>query len=700
MQEIAIKSNIKNRTRLKSHLFTLQNFELIKEVLNLKIISIRLNEICNSIIINYDNQKITLEEILKLIQKSLDLPKKEPVNKQNYCTKACNPCHLASTTKTFKQRIKQFAFLSGVAAFVFIKEHILLTAFSPISALALVGLSLYMAKPLLNEALNDIKNRNFSLESFMAFSLILAIFGGEIGAAFEVIYILTGSRLFEEYTANLSRVEIRNLIKMDVNKLYVLREDIEVEIDLKDAKNGDIAVFVSGEKICVDGVIVKGEALINEALINGRSESVLKKQGDNVFANTNVENGRVFVKIKALGNETYIARVINEVEKSLNLKSKSEVTADLLAKKVLKIGSFMTLGTLLLTASFTNAFSVMIIMSCPCATILAASSAISSAIASAARNSILIKGGEYLENFSRSNVFCFDKTGTLTTGIPVVASYQTNINEYEFFQILANLEYKNTHPVAKAIINFCKEKNIKPNTKNITKNEIGLGVSGEFEGNLYLLGNLKFMKNNSVIINTKENKAFTNIYLAKNGKFIGFLSLSHEVREGTKEMLKELKNRGVKKLVLLTGDDELVSKEFAKDLNFDEVYYDLMPDEKAKIIENLTKKDSVVMIGDGVNDTLAMSKANVSVSFASGGSKAAVEVSNIAITNSDPKDIIKLYDLSKFALKVANQNYKIGTSTNIFGSILAMFGLMSPAGAGLIHIAHTSAIIANSNRVK
>lgn len=699
MQNIVIKSNIKNRVRLKSKLFTPQNFITIEQILANDIMSIRLNELCFSIIITYDDTKTDIKTILDKIYSVT--PKTFLAKTATKVACECKRCEITKPNpQSLKTKVKKFMVLSIVAVYVFVKEHILVTPFSPVFSLGLTALSLYMAKPLIAESIESFKNKKLNLESFMAFSLLLAIFSGEITAAFEVIYILTGSRLFEEYTANLSRAEIKNLIKMDVTKLYVLRGDVEVEINLEDVSKDDIAVFVSGEKICVDGVIIKGEALINEALINGRSRSTLKKVGDDVFANTSVEQGRVFVRVSAVGSDTYIARVISDVEKSLDLKSKSEIMADVLAKKVLKIGSAMTAFTLLVTRSFTNAFSVMIVMSCPCATILAASSAISSAIAHAARNGILIKGGEYLEKVSKASVFCFDKTGTLTTGLPVIKDYEALIDEKEFLEILVNLEHKNTHPVAKAITKFCNEKGFVANSDSHAKNEVGLGVSSEYKGDSYLLGNLKFMTNSGVKVAKKENKAYTNIYLAKNGKLAGSVSLTHDIRPYSFEMLKELRDRGVQKIVLLTGDDELVSKEFASGFEFDEIYYDLMPNEKADIVDELSKHGGVVMIGDGVNDTLAMSRADVSISFASGGSKAAVEVSNIAITKSDPKDIIKLYDLSKFTLKVANQNYQIGTSTNILGSFLAMFGAVGPRGAGLIHIAHTLAILLNSNRVK
>ncbi|NLK67448.1 MAG: cation-translocating P-type ATPase [Campylobacteraceae bacterium] len=705
---ITIKSNIKNRVRLKSSLFQDGNYGVLEELLSDKVVALRMNSACNSLIINYDSSVVSLDEILEEINLLFHTKKEQILENitSNKSCDICSSCHIEKyNPKSFRLRLLEFGFLSVVAVVVFVKEHILDTAFSVAGNIFLGSVSVIAALPLLNDAKNDIVNKKFTLETFMSFSLLLAIFGGEIGAAFEVIYILRASKLFEEYLANKSRTEIKNLIKMEKKKLFVLRDEIEIEIDLEDVAKGDTAVFVSGEQIPVDGVIIKGDALINESIINGHSQAIHKKKDDEVFANTIVEEGRIYVKVLAVGDETYISRVVNDVEKYLSLKSPSEVMADQLARKVLRLGTFLTISTLLLTGSFANAFSVMIVMSCPCATILAASSAVSSAIASAAKSGILIKGGEYLENVSKADVFCFDKTGTLTTTEPQVVGHYTNLKEDEFLQVLANLEHKNTHPIAKAILKYCDDLGYTPKDDALVCNIIGLGVECGIDGNSYSLGSKKFIQDLGVKVPAnskfiKENSHNTVVYLAKNSKFAGAVSIIHKVRDGSKEAILELKKRGVKKIVLLTGDDEKVANEFAKEFEFDAVYPNLMPDEKAKIVEELSKESRVVMIGDGVNDTLAMSKADIGISFASGGSKAAVQVSNIAITNSDPLDIVRLYDLSQFALKVANQNYHIGTSTNIIGSILAFFGRITPAGAGLVHIGHTSLILGNSSRVK
>ncbi|MGB2552593.1 heavy metal translocating P-type ATPase [Campylobacter sp. MOP51] len=717
MSNLVIKSKIKGRVRLKSKEFSPANIDKIEKILQNKVKNLRLNPYCHSLILHFDESKINLDEIFKNLKRAIpnlipdqnlaDKPSLKDKSKKisKSASKACLPCSV-DTKPNWKIKLLKFSALTLIAGAIFVKEHIMLTPIGVISKLALGAFSLYLSVPLLKEGLSELKEKKISLQSFIAFALIIAILGGEVTAAFEIIYILRGSMLFEEYTANKSRREIENLISLDAKKAYVLQGDLEVEIPLEEVKETDIIVCRSGEKIVADGVIVNGSAEINEAIINGRSESVYKQKHDSVFANTLVEKGRIYIKVSATGNETYISRVISEVQKSLANKSQSELSADVLANRVLKLGSALSVGTFFATGSFLRAFSVMIVMSCPCSTVLAASSAISAGIARAAKNGILIKGGEFLENISQSDVFCFDKTGTLTTSKPVLVHFELKkgVSKEEFFKIAASCEYHNTHPLAVSILEYTKSLGISVNSK--FKSEIlpGLGVKATFENSEYLLGNLNLLKNHGIKrVNLKvdefKNNANTIVYLAKDGVVIGFMAYEHEIREGSVEAVEALKNRGIKKVVLLTGDDEKVASAFAKKFKFDEVYHSLMPDDKAKIVEDLKAHGKVVMIGDGVNDTLAMSKADVGVSFASGGSEAAIEISNIAITNSRPMDIIRLYDLSKFALKVVNQNYQIGTSTNMLGAALGALGVLNPAGAGLVHIAHTAGIIANSSRI-
>ena len=284
---IVIKSNLKDRVRLKSDLFTNKNEDFINQILEDKVIDLRFNLACNSLIIKFNSLEISLNDILDLLYKNFKIFSNLLEDKLENSLKSCNDCLVCKKThskKTWRRKVYEIVGLSVVAVVVFVKEHILATHFSAISNIALGSLSVIAALPLLNEAKNDILNKKFSLETFMAFSLLLAIFGGEIAAAFEVIYILRASRLFEEYTAQKSRIAIKNLIKMDVKQVYVLNGDIEIQTNLEDVKKGDIVVCVNGEKICVDGEVIYGEGYVDESIINGYSQAIYKEIGSSVFA--------------------------------------------------------------------------------------------------------------------------------------------------------------------------------------------------------------------------------------------------------------------------------------------------------------------------------------------------------------------------------------------------------------------------------
>ncbi len=714
MNSILIKSNAKNRARLKSNIFnTSSNIELIKTELNEMISDFRVNLACKSIIIKYHKNR-ELSEIISKIQSIFKDTIKQSVPASNAVCGVDSDCVSCSVkadlpASSFKRKLVEFGLLTGYSIYLFAVENILgITVLaSPLSIMALV--SIVAAVPLFKESYEDIKNGEFTLQTFMSGTLLLAILFGEAMAAFEIIYILRGGMLLEEYVATKSKNQIKDLIELDIQNAYILIDDIEIQVALDEVNVGDIVVCRSGDKLPIDGYIVEGNGYIDESLINGRSETIYKDIEDEVFAGTFCESGRIYIEVSAVGDDRYISKVMSDVEKSLALKSPAQLEADRLAKKLLKLGTIMTIGTLVLTGSFINAFSVMIIMSCPCSTVLAASTAISAGIANGAKLGILIKGGESLEKVSQSEVFCFDKTGTLTTGKPIIKDIETikDVDKNSLLEYLAIAEYRNTHPIAISIQEKAKELQIEFSQAATTEIIEGFGVKSTYGEHTIIAGNKKLLERENISTKRFEDQVFhhlndskTIVYVSVDEKLLGFITLEHEVRNGTQKMISDLRKKGVKHIALITGDEEKVANSFANNLGFDKVYANQSPHDKADAIEELKKEyKNVVMVGDGVNDTLAMSKADVAISFASGGSEMAIDVSDIAITHSHPEDVVNLYNLSKKTLQVVNQNYWIGTSTNLIGAAFGTVGLLSPAAAGAIHIGHTTSIMANSSRL-
>lgn len=715
MNEMILKSSVAGRARFKYGAFKHLDEKAFEALLGLHVDSFRVNRACASLVVYFDPLKTTLQTIIDLLQKRFETATLMPHVSSPaalYCPScaSCSACESKTNSpQSWRSKIWSFVALFGYALYLFVSETFFgASAFAlPLPLTAFVALA--AAIPLLQEAYADFKAGRFSLHSFMAIALLGAIAGGEATAAFEIVFILRGGMLLEEYTAERSKKQIHELMALGIKKAYVLVDEIEVETDVSDIREGDTVVARSGERIAVDGMIVEGNAEIDESAINGRSEPAFKTLNETVYANTLVQSGRIYIRVSATGEQTYLARMIAKVEASLAQKSPSEVAADRLAARLLTLGTFLTGATFLLTGSWLRAFSVMIVMSCPCATILAASTAISAGIAKGAKKGVLIKGGAYLEAISRSEVFCFDKTGTLTTGEPklVQSICAEGILAHDLLCTAALAEHHNSHPIGIAITKAAELAGFTCHEDNPSDIFAGLGVRlKDYAGDI-AVGNAKWMAQNGVDISSlhvQSSQAFLEgysvVYVARGSRLLGFLSLEHTVRAGTLAMLQGLRKRGVKHLVLLSGDEETVARAFGRTYGFDEVHANVMPEEKADVVEALkTRYANVVMVGDGINDTLAMSKADVAISFASGGSEAAIEISNIAVTDSNPDAILHLYDLSKESLRVINQNYWIGTGTNLVSVAFAAVGALPPVLAGAMHIAHTVGIMANSSRI-
>jgi len=713
--EIAVKSVANNRVRLKARLFASRlNTDRIQNDLRKYFIDYRVNYKCNSIIITH-KRSYTAQEIVEKIYELFGIEREKialsRAASNGVCglDTSCLGCAKAKEGKSFKRSLVEFGALSVFAGYIFVKEHIVKTVLltSPFSLVAAVAI--FAATPLLKEALADLKQKKITLHSFMGLTLVAAVFIGEAITAFEIVYILRGGMLLEEYIASKSKKEIQSLVELDVKKVYILKDDIELEIPIESLSKGDIVVSRSGEKIPVDGTIFHGSAEIDEAIINGRSEPLFKQIGDRVFAGSVCEKGRIAIEVRGVGNETYIARTMHAIKTSLAQKSPAEVAADKLAARLLKVGTGLTVATFVLTGSFVNAFAVMIVMSCPCATVLAASTAISGGIAKGAKNGVLIKGGAALETVAAAEVFCFDKTGTLTNGKPVVTDILCfeGVDEETLLRYVASAEQRNSHPIAKSIVRYAKSKNIDLNQCALSAVIPGKGVKAVIDDDTYRIGNTKLLKAHDIAYQKHKvrldaflNAGKTAVFVAKNETVIGMLAFAHKARSATAHMIQALRSHGVKHIVLLTGDETKTAHGFAQSFDFDAVYANLSPHEKADVIQKLQQRyGKVVMVGDGVNDTYAMSKADVAVSFAAGGSEAAIALSDIAITRSNPQDVVFLYELSKKTLQTVEQNYYIATGTNVAAVVLAAVGKLSPVAAGAVHIAHTVGIMGNSSKL-
>jgi cation-transporting P-type ATPase C len=583
---------------------------------------------------------------------------------------------------------------------------------SPVSPAVLTGAAVIGALPLWRRAVNDLLDLKFlGLNPLLGTAAVLAVATGEALTALEVIWILEIGELLEGYLVDRSRRAITEILQMAAKDTFVLVDGVEVETPVDRVVRGDIVVVHAMEKIPVDGVVVNGEALVDQAHITGRAEPELKEAGELVFAGTIVQQGKIHLRAEKVGEATYLSQIICLVESSLENRPQAEKQVELLAARLVRWGLIAVMGTLLLTWDPARIFAVMLVMSCPCATVLAASTAVTAALANAADHLILIKGGLYLEQFGKIDVICFDKTGTLTTGVPRVAHIATgypSVTPQQVLTLAAAAEVRNPHPLARALVKAAREADaLPPAGEAVPEIFLGRGVRTNLGNNVVAVGNERFMADQGIDFQAfqptareLEDSGQTVVYVAQDGTVLGLVAITYETRGDLQILVKKLRRDGVEHFHLISGDSARVVESLAASLKFDGQRGNLMPEEKAGYVEELIAAGhTVAVIGDGVNDALALSKASVGVAMGAGGSEPAIAAADIALADDDLRKLIFVRQLSQQTLRVIQQNYWLAVGTDLAGSVLALVGILSPLMGGVLHISHAVAITANSGRL-
>ncbi|MFH0959769.1 MAG: heavy metal translocating P-type ATPase [Pseudomonadota bacterium] len=683
-----------------------------------EVVSVEARSSTGSVILVYNPENIGSRAVLKLategLRFALSVPETSVAPQPASCAAECDVCRPGEPAmeRTFTARIAEVVALTCFMLYALVREILFKAplAQGPISLVALVAV--VAAIPLLRHAWQDMRQGRFaSLFPFLAATCVLAIFTGEALTALEVIWILRLGLLLEDYVADKSRKAIRAILELAEKNTFIWINGVEVEIPVDRIQVGDIVVAHTGEKIAVDGTIVRGEAMVDEAHITGRSEPELRKRGHPVFAGAIVQRGVIFIRTEKVGDDTYLCRILYLVENSLANRAPVEKHADILAARLMALGAGATVATLMLTGSLLRSFTVMLVMACPCATVLASSTAITAAIANAARNHILVKGGLYLETIGKADCFCFDKTGTLTTDTPEVIEVvplPPKRTVRHVLELAAAAEIHNEHPMAKSIVEAANIRGIVPEHHAVCEFVLGRGVRAELHGDTILVGNQQFMAEESINTSYFRDRAAdaaeggnTALYVAKNGRVYGMITVANSSRPRAGEVLRWLRSDGVDTIHMVTGDTEAMAKSMAVSLGFDDYRAGLLPEDKGQYVTKLqTNGKRLVMVGDGVNDSLALSRAHVGIAMGAGGADVAIESADIALVDSDLERIVRLRQLSHQTIRIVEQNYLLAISTNVVGAFLGAAGLLSPVMGGLLHIAHTLGILLNSNRLE
>lgn len=537
-------------------------------------------------------------------------------------------------------------------------------------------------------AIKNVEKGDFLDEKFlMTIATLGAILIGEYPEAVAVMLFYEVGELFQGYAINKSRKSIADMMDIKPEYANVIRNNKSQKVDPDEVQIGETIEIKPGERVPLDATVVKGESTLDTSALTGESVPVEVREGANILSGCININGLIIAEVTKEYFDSTVNKVLDLVENASAKKSKSERLITRFSKiyTPIVIGLAVLLAILPPIISGEYNFRVWIfralsflVVSCPCAFVISVPLSFFSGIGAASRAGVLIKGGNYLEALSKVDTVVFDKTGTLTKGVfnvQKVVVLDKNIDEDKFISLVAAAESGSNHPISKSIQKYYN-KEIDTNSINSIKEISGKGIEAIIDNRKILVGNEK-------LINIPKDISIDNIgtilYVEIDNKFAGYIVISDELKKDSKKTIKDLKDIGIKKTIMLTGDLEKVSKKVGKDLGLDEVYTNLLPQDKVskfeEIIENKKSKGNVVFVGDGINDAPVLARADVGIAMGAMGSDAAIEAADVVIMTDEPSKIVTAIKSSKRTMKIAMQNISLAFGIKAIVLILSALGI-------------------------
>ncbi len=554
----------------------------------------------------------------------------------------------------------------------------------------------------LKRGLSALFSGNINVDVLDAASVTASYIYKSPGTAASIMFMLGISDTLGEYTKARAKHDLLKSLEIDVDRVWVVVDGVEVNIPIGELKVGDHLLVRSGIMIPVDGTVLDGLALVNEASMTGEPLPVEKKNGSTVFAGTVVEEGSITVEVKNLTSDSRMSSIVGLIDRSEQFKAGVQSKAEHLADRIVPF-NFMLFGAVLLTTgSFTKALSVLMV-DYSCAIKLATPIAVLSAMREASANHIVVKGGKFFETLSEADTVVFDKTGTLTKAVPKVEKILP-LEQYsaeEVLTIAACLEEHFPHSVARAIVKQAEEQNlIHPEYHAEVEYIVAHGIASTLNGERAVIGSRHFVLDDEKISVSQQDSEkiasemghLSPIYLGVGGKLIGVIGISDPPREESAEIIRQLKRQGIREIMMITGDNINTAESVAKTLGIDRFFANVLPDRKSEIIEELQNEGrKVIMVGDGINDSPALAKADVSVAMKD-ASDIAREVADITLLNNDLNDLVKIRRLSTKLLRRIHKNYQfiVGFNTSLLA--LGLLGTITPNTLAFWHNASTMGI--------
>ncbi len=567
--------------------------------------------------------------------------------------------------------------------------------------------AIVLGYPIVRNAIKDLKQGILGINELVALAVLACFVSGDYKTAGVVAFLMLIGEIIETRTAEGARASIESLIKLTPTKARRLINGKEEEVLAKDLNPGDVIRIRPGENVPADGVIINGQGSFNQANITGESLPVDKKQGDEVFAGTQNLTGMVEVKVTRSGSDTTLGKVRDLILAAEKTKLPFMKIVD--QYMVYYTPLVLVLGALVwaFTTDLNRVIAVFVV-ACPGAFILATPTAMVAALSAAARLGILIKNVSDIELASRINAFVFDKTGTLTSGQLAVSRLAPadGIQPAYLLLIAASAEKFSNHPTAKALQKLAAEVGISPVDSVNFSETAGKGVKAEVNGKTVLVGRAQWLKDNNVTedflstVDLNETEGFSLVFVAENGRFIGWIGLQDQIRPEAKPAISELKKSGVRRVAMVSGDRQPVVTRVANEIGCEEAVGECLPQNKVDFVKQMRIKGyRVAVVGDGVNDAPALAAGDISIAMGAVGSEVAIHSATIALMNNDLKRLPFLVRLSRSTRSVINQNFLLGILFIIGGLVLAVMGKIDPIVAAILQNIGSLVVVFNSARL-
>ena len=708
-----ILHEIRGRIRIKSRALKylgIHKEDITKQLMQVHYIqSVEISSITGTILVYFDNFSLTGENLISLLQNTLntylvDIYKNE---KKQISNKYVIERRLQEESP--QEIIKNIG--AAVLLLLLPNPKTKLTGIRRLfnyKTLSTVSLALPVLK---NGIYSLIQNKRPNADTLSSTAIVSSIILGSERTALTIMILEKFAELLTVYTMKKTRSVIKDMLSVGENYVWKQSDDENTakKVPIEEISKGDLILVQTGEKISVDGTIEKGEAIIDQSAITGEYMPVTKKVGEEVFAGTLLKSGNITVKAEKVGDDRTASRIIKLVEDAAFNKADIQSYADTFSAQLIPLNFLLAGIVYVSTRNLQKALS-MLVIDYSCGIRLSTATAFSASINTAAKNGILIKGSNYLEELSRSDTVIFDKTGTITEGKPKIQTLKTfgkNMKDNRMLALAAAAEETSSHPLASAILNEIKNRGLKIPKHKESVIKVARGIETFVNKDIIRVGSLKYMEENDIslevandIVKGMQNRGEIVIYVAKNNDLIGVIGVSDPPRENIKKAMNRLRNQGIDDIVLLTGDLRQQAETIASRMSMDRYESELLPEDKAKdILKFRSIGSKVIMIGDGINDAPALSYANVGIALGSSRTDIAMEAADVTITSDDPLLIPGVIGLAKNTVKIIKQNFAMAIGINSFALVLGATGLLPAIYSSILHNSITILVVGNSLRL-